>query len=91
MKLQCVYLGLLYTNRQGLSVFFFCNIEFLNCFLGSKSSDAICVASVAKQIQVILKNVIIMCQPKMKAMVFHHMNNAFLMKPFHFSSLKTGA
>ena len=91
MKLQCVYLGLLYTNRQSLFVFFFCNIEFLNCFLGSKCSDAICVVSVAKQIQVILKNVMIMCQPKTRAVVLHGMNNAFLMKTFHFSSLKTGA
>lgn len=49
---SCIFLGPLYANRQGLFVFLYYNIEFLNCFLGSKSSDAIYVVSVAKQIQV---------------------------------------
>lgn len=44
--------------------------------------------SVAKQIQEILRNLIIMCQPQMRATFFIPMNNAFLMRPFHFSNLK---
>lgn len=28
-------------------------------------------------------------QPKMRIVLFHRMNNAFLMKPFHFSILKS--
>lgn len=47
--------------------------------------------SVTKQNQVIPKMLIIKHQPKKRAVCFHSARNAFLMKPFHISSMKSTA
>lgn len=83
-----IFLGPLYTHRQGLFACLFLRYQILKLLPWFKSARAICVMSVAKQIQEILRNLIIMCQPQMRATFFIPMNNAFLMRPFHFSDLK---
>lgn len=86
-----IFLGPLYAHRQGLFVCLFLRYQILKLLPWFKSARAICVTSVAKQIQEIPRNLIIMCQPQMRATFFIPMNNAFSMRPFHSSNLKMAA